>query len=274
MSENTGKHISHALILYQLIAIIASIINLIYDFIANKTYIFFMSYVSWFIPQYYLSNTGNLWNLLPLILFIGTTITLFIKSTKCLLSKNVKQLKFSALNVLWLGICQLSYMLFFCFHITGNECPYFSIANLYSNIAFFIIYMIFIIVKFDCSKIFKESFNITNYMQIKQYAFANAQFAIFGAIWNLWMHYFGDTSISNPEHHNIIAADMYMLFIFVIINIMLFCMIIIFYFDIKKSNSDNIPHKHFLLKMILLQIFAILLEVVIILLDAFVIFNQ
>ena len=272
MSENTSKHISHALILYQFIAIIASIINLIYDLITNKTYILFMGYVSWFIPQYYLSTTGNLWNLLPLILLIGATLFLFIKSAKCLLSKSVKRLKYPVLNILWLGISQLSYMLFFCFHITGNAPPYFSIANLYSNIAFFFIYIIFIIVKFDCSKIIKESLNITNYIQIKKYAFANAQIAVFGAIWNLWMHYFSDTNLSNPNKHSMIEMDI-LFSAFIIINIAILIITLIYYYDVRNSKNSTVPCKHFLLKINVLQIIAIFLEIVIILLNAFVFFK-
>lgn len=154
MSKNTSKYIGYILILYQGLAIVASIINLIYDFATGKTYLFFSSYVSWFIPQYYLSNTGNIWNLLPLLLFIGTTIILFIKSAESLMLKSEKISKYPALNILWLGISQLSYMLFFCFHMTGNNPPYISIANIYSNLAFFFIYLIFIFVRYDYSKVF------------------------------------------------------------------------------------------------------------------------
>lgn len=274
MSKNIKKYGGIILILYQFAAIIASIMNLIYDFTTGKTYVFFASYVSWFIPQYYMSVTGNRWNLLPLILFIGITLFLFIKSAKNLLPENEKFSKYPALNILWLGISQLSYMLFFCFHITGNEPPYFSFANLYSNIAFFFIYLIFIFVKYDYSKVFKNSFNITSYAQIRKYAVANSAIAIFGAIWNLWMHYFGDTSISNPKNHSILIADIVMLFIFVFINITLLCITIIFYYNTQKSNCQSMPCKYFLLKINLLQISAIILEVTIVFLDAFVIFNK
>lgn len=270
--KNINKYFIHILIIYQVIAIAASTINLIYDFITNKTHILFISYVSWFIPQYYLSKTGNLWNFLPLILLIGITIFLFLKSAKCLLSENTKQLKYPLLNVLWLGISQLSYMLFFCFNITGTYPPYFSISNLYSNIAFFFIYMIFIIVKFDWSKIFKENLDVKSYEHIRKYAFANALTAIFVAILNLWMHYFSDTELSNPNNHSMIEMDILFL-AFILINTAIFIITLIYYHDVKNSGNNIVPCKHFLLKLNVIQIASFLIEIVVILLNAFVFFN-
>lgn len=272
LRKQTNKYFIHILIIYQFAAIIASIINLLHDFITNKTYILFISYVSWFIPQYYLSENGNLWNLLPLVLLIGITLFLFVKSAKCLLSKNTKQLKYPLLNVLWLGISQLSYMLFFCFNISGTYIPYYSTSNLFSNIAFFFIYMIFIIVKFDYSKVFKEYLDVKNYEHIKKYAFANALIAIFVAILDLWMHYFSDTKLSNPNNHSMIEMDILFL-AFILINIAIFTITLIYYQDVRISENNIVPCNHFLLKLNIIQIASFFIELVVILLNAFVFFN-
>ena len=262
------------LVVCQGIQIISSIINLIYCFITGSTYLFPTCNPSWFIPQYYLSNGQGLWNAIILALFIGVTVFLYVKSSKYLLGDSVKPNQIVALNGIWVMLCLLSYMMFFAFHLVGRsgDVPYWSPANWYISIAVYFTYMLVILIKYNYSDEFKNNLQVTTYKQVKRYAISNCQIAAFTLILDYWMHYFADMPLSNPNGHDVIEFDILLSSIFIMINIVLFIITTVFYFDVKKEGKDTPPCKHFLLKISLLQIAAIIIEVVGILLSAFVLF--
>lgn len=78
--------------------------------------------------------------------------------------------------------------------------------------------------------------------------------------------------LSNPTGHDVIEIDILLSSIFIMINIVLFIITTVFYFDVKREGKDTVPCKYFLLKISLLQIAVIIVEVVGILLAAFVLF--
>lgn len=262
------------LVVYQGIQIISSLINLIYCFISGSTYLFPTSNVAWFIPQYYISNGQGLWNAVILALFIGVTVYLYVKSSKYLLGDSVKPNQIVALNGLWLMLCLLSYIMFFGFHLAGQPggVPYFSPANWYISMVVDFAYLILILAKYNYSDEFKNNLQVTTYKQVKRYAISNCQIAAFTLILDYWMHYFSDMPLSNPTGHDVIEIDILLSSIFIMINIVLFIITTVFYFDVKKAGKDTVPCKHFLLKICLLQIAAIIIEVAGILLAAFVLF--
>lgn len=259
------------LVVYQGIQIISSLMNLIYCFISGSTYLFPTSNVAWFIPQYYISNRQGLWNAVILALFIGITVFLYVKSSKYLLGDSVNPNQIVALNGIWLMLCVLSYMMFFCYHMI-DEPPYLSMLNLCLNIIFGFTYMLVILIKYNYSDEIKNNLQVTTYKQVKRYAISNCQISAFTLILDYWMHYFADMPLSNPTGHDVIEIDILLSSIFIMINIVLFIITTVFYFDVKKEGKDTPPCKHFLLKISLLQIAAIIIEVVGILLAAFVLF--
>lgn len=261
MRKNISKYLSRFVIIYQGMAILATTINLIFDFITCNTYAFPISYISWFVPEYYLAVGGNLWNLFPLAILIGITLFLFVKSSKILLSEDVEQYKYPTLNGCWLGINQLSYMQFFCFNLaTHGEPPYCSMANLSINMAFLIIYLINLFMKFNYNEVFVNNRTTKSYVKLKEYAWLNVKVSIFIAFWNIWMHYFSDTSISNPDHRSMIMLDIDMLVSFGLFYIIILCYVIFNFFKVKVLDSYNIPDNHPLLRLYLLQIAAMPFE--------------
>ncbi len=132
--EKVIRLLCYILIVYQGIAIISTILNVIFELVNNENCIFFNSYVAWLVPVYYLLNGGSILNIIPLILFAVITIYLFIKSSKVLITIDSGTPKSPLMNSLWIGISQLNYTMFFCFNFT--EAPYCSLTNIYSNVAF------------------------------------------------------------------------------------------------------------------------------------------
>ena len=266
--EKTIKYISYFLIAYQGVAIITTIVNVVFELINNCNCIFFNSYAPWFVPVYYLLNGGNIFNIIPLILFATITIFLFLKSTKALVTIDSGTPKAPLINSLWLGISLLSYMLFFCFHFT--YVPYCSLVNIYSNIIFFFAILILSLTKYDYFRQFNRNLVVRNYNQIKKYANASICIAVFGAVLNFWMHYFGDTKLTNPNNDSMIELDILMLFIFSSACIAILGLSVFYYYNIKKSIQP--PNKNFLLVTIIKQIIAIVIEIAVISINAFVIF--
>lgn len=86
------------------------------------------------------------------------------------------------------------------------------------------------------------------------------------------MHYFSDTKLSNPNNHNMIEMDL-LFSAFIIINIAIFIITLIYYYDVRNLKNTISPCKHFLLKLNVIQIASIFTEIIVILLNAFVIFN-
>ena len=276
------KYLIYFVIIFQTAAIVVSIVNLIYDYITGETYLALISNVSWFIPQYYISQTGNLWNLIPLLLFIGITVFLFFKSSKYLLevkdldtrSTNEKAVKYVAMDIMWLALIEVSYIMFFCFNMAAHDYPpYLNFVNMwiYYIVAFMGMFILF--AKFNINEIYQKNRSVTTYSKVKSYAVVNVHIALFVVVWNIWMHYFGDTKVSNPNSRSMFDMDMNILSC-VIMNVMLFFVTLYYYFHVKKLNSDTIPCKHFLLKINLLQIIAIAIESGVILLNAFVFFKK
>lgn len=260
------------LVVYQGIQIISSIINLIYCFITGSTYLFLTCNPSWFIPQYYLSNGQGLWNAIILALFIGVTVFLYVKSSRLLLSNSTKINPIVAINGTWFGLCQLMYSMFFCFHLSPEYAPYNSLFNYGLNIFFLITYLVLILCKYNYSDEFKNNLKVTTYKQVKSNALANCSIAAFVLIFDYWMHYFSDMPLSNPTGHDMFSLDALFLFLWVPANLICAIITVVYYFRVKKAGKDTPPCKHFLLKISLLQIAAIIIEVVGILLAAFVLF--
>lgn len=266
--EKIIKYISYFLIAYQGVAIITTIINVVLELLNNYNCIFFNSYVPWFVPVYYLLNGGNIFNIIPLILFATITVFLFLKSTKALVTIDSGSPKAPLINALWLGISLLSYMLFFCFHFA--YAPYCSLVNIYSNIIFFFAILIISLIKYDYFGQFNKNLVVRNYNQIKKYANANICIAVFGVVLNFWMHYFSDTKLTNPNNDSMIELDILMLFAFLAVNIAIMGLSVFYYYHVKKSIEP--PSRNFLTVTITKQTVAIVIEMAIILINTLVIF--
>lgn len=260
------------IVLYQAFQIVSSVINLIYCFISGSTYLFPTSNVAWFVPQYYISNGQGLWNAVILALFIGITVFLYVKSSRLLLSDSTKINPIVAINAAWFGLCQLMYSLFFCLHILPEHAPYYSLLNYGLNAFILIVYLVIILCKYNYSDEIKNNLKVTTYKQVKGYAVGNCLIAAFALIFDYWMHYFADMPLSNPTSHDMFSLDALLLFVWVTANLICFIITVVYYFYVKKIGKDTVPCKHFLLKISLLQIAAIIIEIVGILLAAFVLF--
>lgn len=60
---------------------------------------------------------------------------------------------------------------------------------------------------------------------------------------------------------------------FILINIAIFTITLIYYHDVRISENNIVPCNHFLLKLNIIQIASFFIELVVILLNAFVFFN-
>lgn len=140
------------------------------------------------------------------------------------------------------------------------------------NIFFLITYLVLILCKYNYSDEFKNNLKVTTYKQVKSNALANCSIAAFVLIFDYWMHYFSDMPLSNPMGHDMFSLDALFLFLWVPANLIYAIITVVYYFRVKKAGKDTPPCKHFLLKISLLQIAAIIIEVVGILLAAFVLF--
>ena len=114
------------------------------------------------------------------------------------------------------------------------------------NIFFLITYLVLILCKYNYSDEFKNNLKVTTYKQVKSNALANCSIAAFVLIFDYWMHYFADMPLSNPNGHDVIEFDILLSSIFIMINIVLFIITTVFYFDVKKEGKDTPPCKHFL----------------------------
>ena len=144
---NAIKIISVVSVAFQAVSILVSAANLIYCFITASTDLFIFSNVAFFIPQYYITYGLGFWNIIPLAIFISITVFLFCQSSLILLNiKNVKNY-YASLNLLWLILCNASYLMFFAFNTaTLSYVSYFSFANIYIWILFIYLY-IFVMLK-------------------------------------------------------------------------------------------------------------------------------
>ncbi len=274
IKQKTKKTIYWFIVIFQGVSIIVTIINLIYCFITKNTYLFFCSNVALFIPQYYISYGGGIWNTIPLILFIANTAVLYYKSSVIILGVKKTRGFYVALNGFWLILCNMSYLMFFTFNTaTGMSIPpYFSFANIYIWIVFIFIYVFVIYSKNNIFTNMGLNMLVNTYKDVRKYTYANSLISFFTIILAFWMHYFSDMPLSNPMGTNMIFLDYILYPIFWVINISLFIVNIIFYYNVKKKSDELLPYKHFFLRINLNQILSFMLSVISFHLTAFVLF--
>lgn len=258
---------------YQVLSFIFTIINLIYCFISTDTTLFPFSISGFFIPQYYITYGGGLWNIIPLMILILITSLLFVKSSKEFLNPNPNSGKFIALNIFWLCFMYSYFLVFFMLHMSSNpQQPYTSILNLFISVVFIYIYIIAMFCKVKYYEIAKNNMKIKCYRQIKNNAISASAIAIFSFLLTLSMHYYSDMPLSNPKNHDLFSLDKYTIGVFIIISIILFVYNNISFFTLKKDSKEKLPCKHFLLKLNILQILSIILSLLFSCITVFVIF--
>ncbi len=269
---NAIKIISVVSVAFQAVSILVSAANLIYCFITASTDLFIFSNVAFFIPQYYITYGLGFWNIIPLAIFISITVFLFYKSSLILL--NIKKAKnyYAALNLLWLMLCNASYLMFFAFNTaTLSYVPYLSFANIYIWILFIYLYMFAMLKKSQFMKKTDLKNSVKTYADVKKYSYANSFIALFTVLLAFWMHYFSDMPLSNPNGTDMSFLDFMLYPVFWAINIVLFVMNILSYYNLKKAGK-TMPAKHFILKMNMYQIFSFVVSVVSFYLTAYVLF--
>lgn len=269
---NAIKIISVVSVAFQAVSILVSAANLIYCFITASTDLFIFSNVAFFIPQYYITYGLGFWNIIPLAIFISITVFLFYKSSLILL--NIKKAKnyYAALNLLWLMLCNASYLMFFAFNTaTLSYVPYLSFANIYIWILFIYLYMFAMLKKSQFMKKIDLKNSVKTYADVKKYSYANSFIALFTVLLAFWMHYFSDMPLSNPNGTDMSFLDFMLYPVFWAINIVLFVMNILSYYNLKKAGK-TMPAKHFILKMNMYQIFSFVVSVVSFYLTAYVLF--
>lgn len=122
---------------------------------------------------------------------------------------------------------------------------------------------------------FMKKINLKNsvktYGDVKKYSYANSFIALFTVLLAFWMHYFSDMPLSNPNGTDMSFLDFMLYPVFWVINIVLFGMNILSYYNLEK-NGKYLPAKHFILKMNMYQIFSFAISVVSFYLTAYVLF--
>lgn len=261
------------IICYQILSFIFTIINLIYCFISTDTTLFPFSIASFFIPQYYITYGGGLWNIIPLMILILITSLLFVKSSKEFLNPHHNNGKFIALNIFWLCFMYSYFPILFMLNMPSNpKPPYASILNLFISVVFMFIYMIAMFCKVKYYEIARNNIEIKYYRQIRNSAISASAIAVFSFLLTLSMHYYSDMALSNPKNRDLLSLDKYTIGVFIIISIILFVYNNVSFFTLKKESEEDLPCKHFLLKLNILQISSIILSLLFSCITVFVIF--
>lgn len=113
--------------------------------------------------------------------------------------------------------------------------------------------------------------SVKTYRDVKKYSYANSFIALFTVLLAFWMHYFSDMPLSNPNGTDMSFLDFMLYPVFWAINIVLFVMNILSYYNLKKTGM-TMPAKHFILKINMYQIFSFVVSVVSFYLTAYVLF--
>lgn len=145
------KKIYYGIVLFlQLICILITVINIIYNLITNTHDIFTGSIVLLFLPYYRIITEQSIWHIFPLILLFSLSIVLLIKSSIELFDDNNISSPFTVCNILWFLISD-----FFCIGITSlikgvddNTFPFYSDENAYIVFPYIIMSILMIIMLF------------------------------------------------------------------------------------------------------------------------------
>ena len=258
---------------YQILSFIVTIINLIYCFISTDTTLFPFSIAGFFVPQYYITYGGGLWNIIPLVILIFITLLLFVKSSKEFLNQQPNHGRLIALNIFWLCFMYSYFPVCFMLNMPSYpEPPYNSILNLIISVIFTYIYMIAMFCKVKYYEIARDNIKIKYYRQIKNGAISASVIAIFSFLLTLSTHYYSDMPLSNPKNHDLLSLDKYTIGVFILISVILFVYNNVSFFTLKKEGKEKLPCKYFLLKLNVLQILSILLSLLFSCITVFVIF--
>ena len=267
MKKKVTSILFAVVIVSQGMQIISSLINIIYCFITGSTSLFWFSNPSLLVPQYYLSNGYGWWNIFPLIVFFGVNVFLYIKATSWIVRKSEKMEIFVGMNMFWQGICEAFFLAFFTPLCYGEH--YSSVPNMFINIAILYTFGIAVCLRMGYPKNYFQYFHPRNFKELQACAYSNVMISIIGLILHLWMHYFADTPLSNPNHNSLLDFDL-LYSVFLMMNVIMFVFVLVENARLKKQLNEFEMKP--ITKLVVMQLTAMLIEIIGMYLIAFVIF--